>query len=240
MIKHTYVLYYTFLYGWLKALPLGLAFSRHDFCITLHLWLGIPLFPSLPLCSCLSMINQFGNHPLGCCYGPSRIQRHNTLVSIVHQALLQDHPDVLRKLAFHLTNLDLVTYTILNSVLVILHILISLDLSVISSAFSQAGVAAATGEVAKDTQYQDSVSDDGGDFIPLVCETFGVWTPYAISILNSIGNRTIVHQGIKYQKLTLFCKAQTSMMNLAVNAVFGVDLSTAITYLLYPRLPWKF
>jgi len=45
-------------------------------------------------------------------------------------------------------------------------------------------VAAAAGEVAKDTQYQDIVSADGGDFIPIVCETFGAWTPYALSILN--------------------------------------------------------
>ena len=49
--------------------------------------------------------------------------------------------------------------------------------AVISSASSQAGVAAAVGEIAKDTQYQDIVNDNGGDFIPLVCETFGVWSP---------------------------------------------------------------
>ena len=52
--------------------------------------------------------------------------------------------------------------------------------AVISSrASSQAGVAAAVGEIAKDNQYQDIVNDNGGDFIPLVCETFGVWSPYA-------------------------------------------------------------
>ena len=38
-------------------------------------------------------------------------------------------------------------------------------------------VAAAAGEVAKDTQYQYIMSADG-HFIPLVCETFGVWTSY--------------------------------------------------------------
>ena len=43
-------------------------------------------------------------------------------------------------------------------------------------------MAAAAGGVAKDCQYQDIVSANGGDFIPLVCETFGVWTPYALSI----------------------------------------------------------
>ena len=51
--------------GWLKALPqpaLDLAIPPHDFTIALHLWLGIPLFPSLPLCTCLSVIDQFGDH----------------------------------------------------------------------------------------------------------------------------------------------------------------------------------
>ena len=51
-------------------------------------------------------------------------------------------------------------------------------------------MAAAVGEIAKDTQYQDIVNDNGGDFIPLVCETFGVWSPYALSILGSIVDRT--------------------------------------------------
>ena len=77
--------------GWIKALPqpaLGLAIPPHDFTIALRLWLGIPLFPSLPLCTCLSVIDQFGDHLLGCSHGPLRIQRHNALVSVVHHALL--------------------------------------------------------------------------------------------------------------------------------------------------------
>ena len=65
-----------------------------------------------------------------------------------------------------------------------------------SSASSQAGVAAAIGEIAKDNQYQDIVNDNGGDFIPLVCETFGVWSPYTLSILGSIADRTTVRNGL--------------------------------------------
>ena len=68
--------------------------------------------------------------------------------------------------------------------------------AVISSASSQAGVAAAVGEIAKDNQYQDIVNDNGGDFIPLVCETFGVWSPYALSILGSIADRTTVRNSL--------------------------------------------
>ena len=153
--------------GWLKALPqpaLGLAIPPHDFIIALRLWLGIPLFPSLPLCTCLSVIDQFGDHLLGCSHGPLRIQRHNALVSVVHHALFQDHPGVLREQGissdqsrpgdiyhpdFHLGRpayFDLSVRSTTQS-------------AVISSASSQAGVAAAVGEIAKDNQYQDIVEE---------------------------------------------------------------------------------
>ena len=97
--------------GWLKAIPqpsLSLAFSPHDFIIALRLWLGVPLFPLLPLCTCLSAIDQFGDHLLGCSRGPLRIQRH---VNIIHHALLQ--VGVLREQG--IANLILGTFTILTS-----------------------------------------------------------------------------------------------------------------------------
>ena len=83
-----------------------------------------------------------------------------------------------RSKSFHLTNLILVTYIILISFLVILLILICLSevplkSAVISSASSQAEVATAAGEVAKDAKYLNIVNNNGDDFIPLVCETFG-------------------------------------------------------------------
>jgi len=53
--------------------------------------------------------------------------------------------------------------------------------SFISSAASQAGVVAAAGEEAKDNRCLETVSDHCGEFIPLVCESFGVWRPFALS-----------------------------------------------------------
>jgi len=41
----------------------------------------------------------------------------------------------------------------------------------LSSAASQAGVATAAGEEAKDDQYLNIVNQSEGDFAPLVCET---------------------------------------------------------------------
>ena len=65
----------------------------------------------------------------------------------------------------------------------------------ISSAASQAGVAAAAGEEAK-----GNVTDDGGDFILLVCESFGVWSPFVLSTLFTTADRTTVKNGLS-QKL---------------------------------------
>jgi len=44
--------------------------------------------------------------------------------------------------------------------------------------------------------YLETVNDNGGEFIPLVCEFFGVWTPFALSTLFTIADRTTVKSGI--------------------------------------------
>ena len=48
--------------------------------------------------------------------------------------------------------------------------------SFISSSASCAGMAAATGEVAKDEKHLAAVEKVESDFICLVVETFGIWT----------------------------------------------------------------
>jgi len=104
----------------------------------------------------------------------------------VHHALLQDHPGVLREQGIssdHSRPGDIYhpDFNFGHPAYFDLSVRNTTQSAMISSASSQAGVAAAAGEVAKDNHYQDIVSDDGGEFIPLVCETFGVWTPYALS-----------------------------------------------------------
>ena len=121
---------------WLKAISqpsLDLAFSA------LRVWLGILLFPLLPLWTCLAVTDQFGDHLLGCSHGPLRIQCHDALVTVVYHAYSK------------------------------------------TSCLLQAGVAAAGG-----------VTSDGGDFIPLVFKSFCVWSPFALSTLFTIADRTTV------------------------------------------------
>ena len=57
-------------------------------------------------------------------------------------------------------------------------------------------MAAAAGEVAKDAKHLAMVEKVGGDVIPLCVECFGVWTPFALSTLNSIADRTTTCSGI--------------------------------------------
>ena len=66
----------------------------------------------------------------------------------------------------------------------------------ISSSASCTGVAAAAGEVAKDAKHLAIEEKEGGDFIPLVVESFGIWTPFALLVLNSIADHTTTHSGI--------------------------------------------
>jgi len=93
---------------------------------------------------------------LGCSHGPLRIQHYKALVSIVHQALLQDHPGVLREQGIssyqsHPGDIYHPDFNLGHPAYFDLSVRSTPQSAVISSVSSQAGVAAAVGEVAKDT-----------------------------------------------------------------------------------------
>ena len=94
-------------------------------------------------------------------------------MSIVRQARLQDHPGVLWEQGissdqFRPGDIYHPDFNLGRPAYFDLSIRSTTQSAVISSASSlassQAGVAAAAGEVAKDSQYQDVVSADGGDY----------------------------------------------------------------------------
>ena len=190
--------------GWLKAIPqvsLALAIPGAEFVVGLHLWLRIPLFPLFPLCVCLTSIDQFGDHLLECSHGPMRIHRHDALVGIVCHALSQSHSGVLKE--------QRVSYEDNSRPGDVYHPDFQygrpayFDVSVRSTtqpshiSFSSfcAGVASAAGELAKDQGHQDAVEEAGCDFVPLVVETFGVWSPFALQTLRTIAERTTARSG---------------------------------------------
>ena len=73
-----------------------------------------------------------------------------------------------------------------------------------SSYISSASRVAATAQ-----RHQDAVEETGCDFIPLVVETFGVWSPFALRMLQTIDDRTTARSGASNQagQITLFMTA---------------------------------
>ena len=189
---------------WLNAIPqvsLTLAIPGPEIVVGLRLWLGIPLFPLSPLCVCLTSNDQFGDHLQECSHGSMRIRRHDALVDIVCHALSQSHSGVLKE--------QRVSYEDNSRPGDVYHPDFQhgrpayFDVSVrsttqpshISFSSSCAGVAAAAGELAKDQRHQDAVEEAGCDLVPLVVETFGFWSPFALQTLRTIAERTTARSG---------------------------------------------
>jgi len=191
--------------GWLKAIPqvrLGLAIPGPEFVVDLRLWLGVTIFPESPLCACLSSIDSFGDHLLGCSHGPMRIRRHDALADIIYKALLQDHPGVLKEQrvsyndALRPGDIFHPDFQHGRSAYFDISVRSTTQPAFISLSSTCAGVAAAAGELAKDEKHLAAVEKVGANFIPLVVETFGVWTPYALRHLHIIADRTTPRSGV--------------------------------------------
>ena len=191
--------------GWLKAIPkacLGLAIPGPEFVIGLRLWLGVTLFPLSSLCTCLSSIDSFGDHLLGCSHGPMRIRLHDTLVNIIYNALSQDNPGVLKEQRasyddglrpgdiFH------PDFQHGRSAYFDVSVRSTIQPAFISSSAACVGVAAAAGELAKGQKHLAAVEKAGSEFVPLVVECFGVWTPFALRMLRIIADCTTPRSGV--------------------------------------------
>ena len=111
----------------------------------------------------------------------------------------------------------------------------------ISSSSSCAGVAATAGELAKDQRHRDTVEEAGCKFIPLVVETFGVWSPFALKSINIIADRTTARSGSStrsarknlLQQLSVSLWTSNARMILRYWALQGgdTDFPTLNTYL---------
>ena len=123
--------------------------------VTVCIWLGVPLFPTAQLCTCLSSINYHDNHLLGCSYGPLHIRRHDALTYILFHSMLLDNPGVLREQKVSVDNQsqpgDMYYPDFCQG-----HLAFFNAFAIISQASVSAGAAAA-GEALKDKQHETNV-----------------------------------------------------------------------------------
>ena len=168
------------------------------------MFLYFPLHSCVATCS--SSIDSYGDHLLGCSYGPLCIHRHDALTCILFHSMLLDNPGVLREQRVSGDNQsrpgDLYHPDFCQGRPAFFDVSVrnTLSPSIISHSSVSAGAAAAAGEALKDKQHENNVVAAGGQLYPLFVETFGVWTPFAIETLKDITRRTTKRNGLSPKK----------------------------------------
>ena len=177
--------------------------NSKEFITALRLRLGCPIFPSSPSsirCPCGQVIDVYGDHVLGCGFGPLRIKRHDARCEVIFHNLLIDNPGVLREQHCSFSKGDRpgdvyhpdfvhgnLPFLMLQSGIPLLR------LSSITAHFKQEP-AAETGEMAKDLRHDANVTASGGVFYPLVVESFGTWSVHSLEVLKTIARKTSLSQ----------------------------------------------
>ena len=70
----------------------------------------------------------------------------------------------------------------------------------------------------KDEKHRQLVEENGGVFIPLVVESYGLWTPFAKKTLKSVALRTTVRSGLEVKMATRNLFEQLSIKLWSYNA----------------------
>ena len=193
--------------AWLRAIPnpnLSLAMSRHEFVPAVRMWLGIRLFPSPPQslrCTCGQIMDEFGDHLLGCAHGPLRIKRHDALRNIIWHALLMDDKGAAREQHCGNSNnrpgdVYHPDFALGKSAYFDVSVRSSLQPKFLSRAAVQAGAAGEAGEIEKDSKHEEDVVSAGDLFFLLVVESLGLWTPSSLHTLRTIASRASSVNGI--------------------------------------------
>ena len=88
----------------------------------------------------------------------------------------------------------------------------------------QAGIVGEIGEQRKDAKHDANVARVGGCFIPLVVETLGVWTQFALEELRKIAARTTLNSGLSASTAAKHLIQQLSVKLWAYNAKMHLAL----------------
>ena len=193
--------------SWLRAClnpKVGLSMNREEFVISSRVWLGLSIFPSPPnaiRCTCGRVLDNFGDHLLGCGRRALRTMRHNALRDVIYHHLSDNNGCKLEQICgssnykrpgdiYHPDYLDGVPayfdVTVRNSLLP----------QFVSLAATNPGAAAEAGEKEKDSKHDDEVTRVGAVFYPLVIESLGLWYPQSLEILKIIARREALQSNI--------------------------------------------
>ena len=178
---------------------------------------------------CLPLVDQFGDHLLVCSNVPMGICCHDALVNIVCHALSQSH-------AFSRPgDVYLSDFQYGHPVYFDVSVRSTTQPSHISSTSSCAGIVTAAGELTRDQRHQEAVEGAGCDFVLLVVETFGVWSPNSsYHCLPYHSQKWCIDQTCTKELVTAafcFIMGQQCLYDFTVLASTGVSLPQTPLYL---------
>ena len=185
--------------------------SPQEFVVSLRLWLGLALFPSVPSvvrCPYGAIIDEFGDHTLGCGSGPLRIKRHDVLCNMLFHSLMMDNAGVRREQTCSAQSNsrpgDIYHPDFLHGKPAYFDVSVrnSFHLAYTVKSAVQPGSAAEAGEIEKNSRHDSDVSSCGGLFYPFVIETFGIWSPQSLETLKIISRKCSIMSSISISKAT--------------------------------------
>ena len=165
-----------------------------------------------------------GDHLLGCGHCPLCIRRHEALRHVLYHALLNDHPgvrieqrcasdwqlrpgDVFHP-SFHNGKPGYFDVTVRNT----------LQPAFLLRGAEQAGIAAEAGGAAKDQLHATAVEESGGEFYPIIVESFGVWAPCSLITLREIASRATTYTDLPRHRALTNLMQQLSVLLWRYNA----------------------
>ena len=130
-----------------------------------------------------------------------RICNHDALVNILHHALLQDHPGVIKEQHAYFDGSsrpgDIFHPDYQLGCPAYFNVSVHNTTQPAHNISSSTSCAEWLLQLDKDVKHLAIVKKAGGDFIPLVVVSFGIWIPFALSVLHSTAaDRTTTHSGI--------------------------------------------
>ena len=146
------------------------------------------------------VLDGHGDHILGCCDGPLRIRRHDTICDLLWHALVQDHSGCKKEQRCgadldHPGDVFHPDFQFGKPAYFDVFVRHPLQDSLLCLSAATAGAAVGCGEANKDSCHKAAVRAAKGIFISLVVEALGLWSPNSLAVLRNVVLHTTSKSG---------------------------------------------
>jgi hypothetical protein len=166
-----------------------------EFRTALRWLLGLPVVPESFCCPCGALFDFFGDHAVMCGTGGDVSTRHNQLRDLIFKMLVRtcgkgrvelETKGIIPGSCKRPGDITVKGWSCGRDLVLDVTCRHGLQSQIISQATLAAGAACAAGDQAKHRSYDNQINPQHYDFLPLSCDTFGVWSPGAEEFFNKL------------------------------------------------------